>query len=176
MQIIGKFAIFMLLMRPYGCMLRSLRRKLPPGEFAMTVRTTGLAFAVLFVAGGSQGARSINLAVSGAAKELARNGVQVLHVVNEVQGVEDQPRRARGLHETVAVRPAHSDAGPATVACPIPLDKQALDAALGAIKERCGARQIWLEPGAGAGHDHGVGEPCEHCPASLPGRPGDGPR
>ncbi|MDM4719978.1 undecaprenyldiphospho-muramoylpentapeptide beta-N-acetylglucosaminyltransferase [Micromonospora sp. WMMA1363] len=36
---------------------------------------------VLFVAGGSQGARSINLAVSGAAKELARNGVQVLHVI-----------------------------------------------------------------------------------------------
>ncbi|WP_020608255.1 undecaprenyldiphospho-muramoylpentapeptide beta-N-acetylglucosaminyltransferase [Salinispora fenicalii] len=36
---------------------------------------------VLFVAGGSQGARSINLAVTGAAKELARNGVQVLHVV-----------------------------------------------------------------------------------------------
>lgn len=36
---------------------------------------------VLFVAGGSQGARSINLAVSGAAKELGRNGVQVLHVI-----------------------------------------------------------------------------------------------
>lgn len=34
----------------------------------------------LFVAGGSQGARSINLAVSGAAKELAAAGVQVLHV------------------------------------------------------------------------------------------------
>jgi UDP-N-acetylglucosamine--N-acetylmuramyl-(pentapeptide) pyrophosphoryl-undecaprenol N-acetylglucosamine transferase len=35
----------------------------------------------LFVAGGSQGARTINLAVSGAAKELARAGVQVLHVI-----------------------------------------------------------------------------------------------
>lgn len=35
----------------------------------------------LFVAGGSQGARSINLAVAGAAKELARAGVQVLHVI-----------------------------------------------------------------------------------------------
>jgi UDP-N-acetylglucosamine--N-acetylmuramyl-(pentapeptide) pyrophosphoryl-undecaprenol N-acetylglucosamine transferase len=35
----------------------------------------------LFVAGGSQGARSINLAVSGAAKELARAGIQVLHVI-----------------------------------------------------------------------------------------------
>jgi UDP-N-acetylglucosamine--N-acetylmuramyl-(pentapeptide) pyrophosphoryl-undecaprenol N-acetylglucosamine transferase len=35
---------------------------------------------VLFVSGGSQGARSINLAVAGAAKELARSGVQVLHV------------------------------------------------------------------------------------------------
>jgi UDP-N-acetylglucosamine--N-acetylmuramyl-(pentapeptide) pyrophosphoryl-undecaprenol N-acetylglucosamine transferase len=36
---------------------------------------------VLFVSGGSQGARSINLAVIGAAKELARAGVQVLHVI-----------------------------------------------------------------------------------------------
>ncbi|HEX5594924.1 MAG TPA: undecaprenyldiphospho-muramoylpentapeptide beta-N-acetylglucosaminyltransferase [Micromonosporaceae bacterium] len=36
---------------------------------------------VLFVAGGSQGARTINLAVAGAAKELARAGVQVLHVI-----------------------------------------------------------------------------------------------
>jgi UDP-N-acetylglucosamine--N-acetylmuramyl-(pentapeptide) pyrophosphoryl-undecaprenol N-acetylglucosamine transferase len=35
----------------------------------------------LFVSGGSQGARSINLAVAGAAKELARAGVQVLHVI-----------------------------------------------------------------------------------------------
>ncbi|MFC7548457.1 undecaprenyldiphospho-muramoylpentapeptide beta-N-acetylglucosaminyltransferase [Plantactinospora sp. GCM10030261] len=34
----------------------------------------------LFVFGGSQGARSINLAVVGAAKELAQAGVQVLHV------------------------------------------------------------------------------------------------
>jgi UDP-N-acetylglucosamine--N-acetylmuramyl-(pentapeptide) pyrophosphoryl-undecaprenol N-acetylglucosamine transferase len=42
---------------------------------------------VLFVAGGSQGARSINLAVSGAAKELARNGVQVLHVI----GARNEP-------------------------------------------------------------------------------------
>src|SRR5688500_2653526 len=36
---------------------------------------------VLFVSGGSQGARSINLSVIGAAKELARAGVQVLHVI-----------------------------------------------------------------------------------------------
>jgi UDP-N-acetylglucosamine--N-acetylmuramyl-(pentapeptide) pyrophosphoryl-undecaprenol N-acetylglucosamine transferase len=35
----------------------------------------------VFVSGGSQGARSINLAMVGAAKELARNGVQVLHVI-----------------------------------------------------------------------------------------------
>lgn len=42
---------------------------------------------VLFVAGGSQGARSINLAVAGAAKELARNGVQVLHVI----GARNEP-------------------------------------------------------------------------------------
>ncbi|NLU77504.1 undecaprenyldiphospho-muramoylpentapeptide beta-N-acetylglucosaminyltransferase [Micromonospora sp. HNM0581] len=42
---------------------------------------------VLFVAGGSQGARSINLAVAGAAKELARNGIQVLHVI----GARNEP-------------------------------------------------------------------------------------
>ena len=42
---------------------------------------------MLFVAGGSQGARSINLAVAGAAKELARNGVQVLHVM----GARNEP-------------------------------------------------------------------------------------
>ncbi|SCF00816.1 undecaprenyldiphospho-muramoylpentapeptide beta-N-acetylglucosaminyltransferase [Micromonospora chokoriensis] len=42
---------------------------------------------VLFVSGGSSGARSINLAVSGAAKELARNGVQVLHVM----GARNEP-------------------------------------------------------------------------------------
>ena len=42
---------------------------------------------VLFVAGGSQGARSINLAVAGAAKELARNGIQVLHVM----GARNEP-------------------------------------------------------------------------------------
>ncbi|HEY0696789.1 MAG TPA: undecaprenyldiphospho-muramoylpentapeptide beta-N-acetylglucosaminyltransferase [Micromonospora sp.] len=41
----------------------------------------------LFVSGGSQGARSINLAVSGAAKELARNGIQVLHVI----GARNEP-------------------------------------------------------------------------------------
>lgn len=41
----------------------------------------------LFVSGGSQGARSINLAVSGAAKELARAGVQVLHVI----GARNEP-------------------------------------------------------------------------------------
>nr|MDT0662050.1 undecaprenyldiphospho-muramoylpentapeptide beta-N-acetylglucosaminyltransferase [Micromonospora sp. DSM 115978] len=41
----------------------------------------------LFVAGGSQGARSINLAVSGAAKELAGAGVQVLHVT----GARNEP-------------------------------------------------------------------------------------
>ena len=42
---------------------------------------------VLFVSGGSQGARSINLAVAGAAKELARAGVQVLHVI----GARNEP-------------------------------------------------------------------------------------
>jgi UDP-N-acetylglucosamine--N-acetylmuramyl-(pentapeptide) pyrophosphoryl-undecaprenol N-acetylglucosamine transferase len=42
---------------------------------------------VLFVSGGSQGARSINLAVIGAAKELARAGVQVLHVI----GARNEP-------------------------------------------------------------------------------------
>ena len=42
---------------------------------------------MLLVAGGSQGARSINLAVAGAAKELARAGVQVLHVI----GARNEP-------------------------------------------------------------------------------------
>ncbi|AVT32708.1 MULTISPECIES: undecaprenyldiphospho-muramoylpentapeptide beta-N-acetylglucosaminyltransferase [unclassified Plantactinospora] len=42
---------------------------------------------VLFVAGGSQGARSINLAVAGAAKALAAAGVQVLHVI----GARNEP-------------------------------------------------------------------------------------
>jgi UDP-N-acetylglucosamine--N-acetylmuramyl-(pentapeptide) pyrophosphoryl-undecaprenol N-acetylglucosamine transferase len=42
---------------------------------------------VLFVSGGSSGARTINLAVSGAAKEIARAGVQVLHV----QGGRNDP-------------------------------------------------------------------------------------
>lgn len=41
----------------------------------------------IFVSGGSQGARSINLAVSGAAKELAQAGVQVLHVI----GARNEP-------------------------------------------------------------------------------------
>ncbi|GIG90030.1 undecaprenyldiphospho-muramoylpentapeptide beta-N-acetylglucosaminyltransferase [Plantactinospora endophytica] len=41
----------------------------------------------LFVAGGSQGARSINLAVAGAAKSLAAAGVQVLHVI----GARNEP-------------------------------------------------------------------------------------
>jgi UDP-N-acetylglucosamine--N-acetylmuramyl-(pentapeptide) pyrophosphoryl-undecaprenol N-acetylglucosamine transferase len=41
----------------------------------------------IFVAGGSQGARSINLAVSGAAKELAGAGIQVLHVT----GARNEP-------------------------------------------------------------------------------------
>ncbi|GAB3811152.1 undecaprenyldiphospho-muramoylpentapeptide beta-N-acetylglucosaminyltransferase [Micromonospora zhanjiangensis] len=41
----------------------------------------------LFISGGSQGARSINLAVAGAAKELARAGVQVLHVI----GARNEP-------------------------------------------------------------------------------------
>lgn len=42
---------------------------------------------VLFVSGGSQGARSINLAVSGAAKEIAAAGIQVLHVI----GARNEP-------------------------------------------------------------------------------------
>ncbi|MFB9239615.1 undecaprenyldiphospho-muramoylpentapeptide beta-N-acetylglucosaminyltransferase [Plantactinospora siamensis] len=41
----------------------------------------------LFVFGGSQGARSINLAVSGAAKELSAAGIQVLHVT----GARNEP-------------------------------------------------------------------------------------
>ncbi|HEY8532819.1 MAG TPA: undecaprenyldiphospho-muramoylpentapeptide beta-N-acetylglucosaminyltransferase [Micromonospora sp.] len=41
----------------------------------------------LFVCGGSQGARSINLAVAGAAKQLANAGVQVLHVI----GARNEP-------------------------------------------------------------------------------------
>ncbi|MFX0594620.1 undecaprenyldiphospho-muramoylpentapeptide beta-N-acetylglucosaminyltransferase [Melissospora conviva] len=41
----------------------------------------------LFVAGGSQGARSINLAVAGAAKALAAAGIQVLHVI----GARNEP-------------------------------------------------------------------------------------
>jgi UDP-N-acetylglucosamine--N-acetylmuramyl-(pentapeptide) pyrophosphoryl-undecaprenol N-acetylglucosamine transferase len=39
---------------------------------------------VLFVSGGSSGARTINLAVVGAAKELAAAGVQVLHVTGAI--------------------------------------------------------------------------------------------
>ncbi|GAB1646020.1 undecaprenyldiphospho-muramoylpentapeptide beta-N-acetylglucosaminyltransferase [Krasilnikovia sp. MM14-A1259] len=42
---------------------------------------------VLFVSGGSSGARTINLAVAGAAKKLAHAGVQVLHV----QGGRNDP-------------------------------------------------------------------------------------
>ncbi len=42
---------------------------------------------VLFVSGGSSGARTINLAVAGAAKEISRAGVQVLHV----QGGRNDP-------------------------------------------------------------------------------------
>jgi UDP-N-acetylglucosamine--N-acetylmuramyl-(pentapeptide) pyrophosphoryl-undecaprenol N-acetylglucosamine transferase len=42
---------------------------------------------VLFVAGGSAGARSINLAVSGAAREITRAGIQVLHVI----GARNEP-------------------------------------------------------------------------------------
>ncbi|HEX6497591.1 MAG TPA: undecaprenyldiphospho-muramoylpentapeptide beta-N-acetylglucosaminyltransferase [Micromonosporaceae bacterium] len=42
---------------------------------------------VLFVSGGSQGARSINLAVAGAAKALAASGIQVLHVI----GARNEP-------------------------------------------------------------------------------------
>jgi UDP-N-acetylglucosamine--N-acetylmuramyl-(pentapeptide) pyrophosphoryl-undecaprenol N-acetylglucosamine transferase len=38
----------------------------------------------LFVSGGSSGARSINLAVVGAAKEIAAAGVQVLHVIGAI--------------------------------------------------------------------------------------------
>jgi UDP-N-acetylglucosamine--N-acetylmuramyl-(pentapeptide) pyrophosphoryl-undecaprenol N-acetylglucosamine transferase len=45
------------------------------------------ALATLLVFGGSQGARTINLAVAGAAKELAANGVQVLHVM----GARNEP-------------------------------------------------------------------------------------
>jgi UDP-N-acetylglucosamine--N-acetylmuramyl-(pentapeptide) pyrophosphoryl-undecaprenol N-acetylglucosamine transferase len=41
----------------------------------------------LLVSGGSQGARSINLAVAGAAKELSGAGVQVLHVI----GARNEP-------------------------------------------------------------------------------------
>lgn len=41
----------------------------------------------IFVAGGSQGARSINQAVAGAAKELAAAGIQVLHVT----GARNEP-------------------------------------------------------------------------------------
>lgn len=55
------------------------------------------ALPTLLVFGGSQGARTINLAVAGAAKELAASGVQVLHVMgarNEPISVpEDLPVR-----------------------------------------------------------------------------------
>lgn len=43
---------------------------------------------VLLVTGGSQGARSLNLAVSGAAADLAAAGVQVLHVQGKHGGAE----------------------------------------------------------------------------------------
>jgi len=45
---------------------------------------------VLFVTGGSQGARSINLAVSGAARELGEAGISVLHVHGRKQSVAVQ--------------------------------------------------------------------------------------
>src|SRR5690606_36218935 len=41
----------------------------------------------LFASGGSQGARSINMAVAGAAKQLTNAGVQVLHVI----GARNEP-------------------------------------------------------------------------------------
>jgi UDP-N-acetylglucosamine--N-acetylmuramyl-(pentapeptide) pyrophosphoryl-undecaprenol N-acetylglucosamine transferase len=44
----------------------------------------------LVVTGGSQGARNINDAVSGAARELGEAGVQVLHVVGPKNDVEPQ--------------------------------------------------------------------------------------
>ncbi|WP_229053590.1 undecaprenyldiphospho-muramoylpentapeptide beta-N-acetylglucosaminyltransferase [Aeromicrobium sp. Leaf350] len=48
----------------------------------------------LLVTGGSQGARRINLAVSGAARELAAAGIQVLHVAGRVE--EALPDRRDG--------------------------------------------------------------------------------
>jgi UDP-N-acetylglucosamine--N-acetylmuramyl-(pentapeptide) pyrophosphoryl-undecaprenol N-acetylglucosamine transferase len=48
----------------------------------------------LLVTGGSQGARRINLAVSGAARALAEAGVQVLHVAGRVE--EAEPDRRAG--------------------------------------------------------------------------------
>jgi UDP-N-acetylglucosamine--N-acetylmuramyl-(pentapeptide) pyrophosphoryl-undecaprenol N-acetylglucosamine transferase len=58
-------------LRPYALAQFGLRPDLP----------------VLFVSGGSSGARTINLAVAGAAKKLAHAGIQVLHV----QGGRNDP-------------------------------------------------------------------------------------
>lgn len=55
----------------------------------------------LLVTGGSQGARSINHAVSGAAPELARAGVQVLHAAGRIEEV--QPVRSEGAPPYVAL-------------------------------------------------------------------------
>ena len=45
----------------------------------------------LFVSGGSQGARSINLAVAGAAKAISAAGIQVLHVIGARNDAVDIP-------------------------------------------------------------------------------------
>jgi UDP-N-acetylglucosamine--N-acetylmuramyl-(pentapeptide) pyrophosphoryl-undecaprenol N-acetylglucosamine transferase len=68
---------------------RSISHLDRPGTAATARQRLGLRpdLPVLLVAGGSQGARSINLAVAGAAKELSRAGIQVLHVI----GARNEP-------------------------------------------------------------------------------------
>jgi UDP-N-acetylglucosamine--N-acetylmuramyl-(pentapeptide) pyrophosphoryl-undecaprenol N-acetylglucosamine transferase len=55
----------------------------------------------LFVSGGSQGARSLNLAVTAAARSLGAAGIQVLHVVGARNELDIMPERSSAPYITV---------------------------------------------------------------------------